>query len=144
MTASTFALVQIIAFVAAATPLVLEGINNWTAGNRNNAILFGAGVAMALAAYGLGHSTFSPGALGWGLVIAAGLLAADAARAISGGVAKSCIALLPWFSTDTWLNVFIAGMLIAALLGFVFKRNVLIAPPMVAAGIVALAVPILI
>jgi len=143
MTASTFALVQIIAFVAAATPLVLEGINTWTAGNRNNAILFVAGVVMALAAYALGHSTFSPGSLALGIAIATALLVAAATGAISGGVAKSCIAMLPWFSTEAWLSVFIAGMMIAAMLGFLSKRNVLIAPPMVASGVVALAVPIL-
>mgnify|MGYP006898279015 CR=1 FL=1 len=143
MTASTFAIVQIIVFVAAATPLVLEGINNWTASNRNNALLFGAGAVMAIIAVALGHSTFSLGALGMGIAVAAGLLAVAATGAVSGGVAKSCIALLPWFSTDTWLSVFAAGMLIAGVLGFVFKRNVLIAPPMVAAGTVALALPVL-
>jgi hypothetical protein len=142
MTDSTFAIAQIIVFVAASTPLVLEGINNWTAGNRNNAILFGTGAVMAFASFALGHSSFSLVALGLGVAIAAGLLAVAATGAISGGVAKSCMALLPWLSTDTWLAVFTAGMLIAGCLGLIFKRNVLIAPPMVAAAAVALALPL--
>lgn len=143
MDASAFAALYLAAFVLAAAPLVLEGINSWTASNRNNAILFGGGAAMAAIAFALGHATFSAGSLILGAVIAAGLLAIAASGALSGGVAKSCIALLPWFSTGTWLGVFTAGMLIAGVLGLAFKRNVLIAPPMAAAGAVALALPLI-
>lgn len=143
MTASTFALVQLIVFIAASAPLVIEGINTWTAGNRNNAILFGAGVMMAGLAYATGQASFSLGALGFGVAIAVGLLAVAATGAVSGGVAKTCIAFLPWFAVDTWLSVFIAAMLIAAVLGYAFKRSVLIAPPMAASGAVALALPLL-
>lgn len=142
MSASAFAALYLAAFVLAAAPLVVEGINSWTASNRNNAILFGGGVAMAVLAFALGHATFSAGSLILGAVIAVALLAVAATGAVSGGVAKSCIALLPWFGTETWLGVFTAGMLIAGLLGLAFKRNVLIAPPMAAAGAVALALPL--
>jgi len=143
MTASTFPILYLAAFVLAAAPLVIEGVNHWTAGNRSNAILFGGGVMMALAALAFGQASFSWSALGFGVVIAAGLLAVAASGAISGGVAKTCIALLPWFSIGTWLGVFTAGMLLAAVLGFAFRRDVLVAPPMAAAGAVALALPLI-
>lgn len=143
MTPSAFAVLYLVAFVVAAAPLLIEGFNDWTASNRNNAILFGAGAAMAVIAVSLGHATFSAGSLVLGAVIAVALMGVTATGALSGGVAKFCIALLPWFSTGTWLGVFTAGMLIAGLLGLALKREVLFAPPMVAAGAVALALPLL-
>lgn len=143
MTASAFAVLQLVAFVLAAAPLVIEGINDWTASNRSNAILFGGGVVTALAALALGHATFSVGDLALGVVIAAGIVGVAATGALSGGVAKSCIALLPWFGIGTWLAVFSAGMLLAGLIGLAMKRDVLVAPPLVASGAVALALPLL-
>lgn len=143
MTASVFVVLYLAVFILAAAPLVIEGIRHRSAGNASNAVLFGGGVAMAAAAYTLGHASFSWSGLIIGVMLAAGLLGAAAAGAISGGVAKSCIALLPWFSTETYLWVFTGGMLVAALLGLVSKRNALIAPPLVACGATALFLPII-
>lgn len=143
MTAPLSAILTLAAFVLAAAPLVIEGIRHGSAGNTSNAILFGIGVAMAMAAYALGHASFAWSELVIGVLLAVGLLGAAAAGVISGGVAKSCIALLPWFSIGTFLWVFTAGMLIAALVGFATKRNALIAPPLVACGAAALALPLI-
>jgi hypothetical protein len=143
MTAATFAVLTLAAFVLAAAPLVIEGIRHGSAGNVSNAILLGVGVAMTMAAYALGHASFSWSGLGIGVLIAMGILGAAAAGAISGGVAKSCIALLPWFGIGTFLWVLTAGMMIAAVVGLVTKRNALIAPPLAASGAVALALPMI-
>jgi hypothetical protein len=143
MTAPVFAILSLAAFIIAAAPLVIEGMRHGSAGNASNAILFGMGVAMAMASYALGHASFAWSELGIGLLLAMGLLGAAAAGVISGGVAKSCIALLPWFSISTFVWVLTAGMLFAALVGLVSKRNALIAPPLAASGAVALALPLI-
>lgn len=143
MTASVFAILYLAAFLLAAAPLVIEGVRHRSAGNASNAILFGGGVVMAVAAYTLGHASFSWSGLVIGVVLAVGLLGVAASGAISGGVAKSCIALLPWFGTESYLWVLTGGMLAAALLGLVSKRNALIAPPLVACGATALVLPLI-
>jgi hypothetical protein len=143
MTAPLFAILTVAAFVLAAAPLVIEGIRHGSAGNVSNAILFGIGVAVAMAAYALDYGSFAWSEFGLGVLLAVGLLGAAAAGVISGGVAKSCIALLPWFSIGTFVWVLTAGMLIAALVGLVTKRNALIAPPLAASGAAALALPLI-
>src|SRR5689334_5871023 len=56
-----------------------------------------------------------------------------------GGVAKTLMALLPWFAIESYLTVVSAGLLLAGLVGYATRRDAQVVPPLVIAGIVVLA-----
>ena len=80
--------------------------------------------------------------VGWFLT-AAVLLGIAAYRAISGGVAKFLIALLPWFSFGDYLLVVTIGMFLAAAVGRVTGKDALIVPPMMVAALAIGLLPVL-
>ncbi|KRQ97830.1 hypothetical protein [Bradyrhizobium valentinum] len=134
-------IVKLAGFLLAILPLMIDNLRTGRATNGNNLILLLGGLAMLVLDRAVGWSDRSLLASG-GWIIAGGavLLVVHRMIGVPSGVAKTLIALLPWFAMGSYLVVVTAGLLITALIGFVTRRDAPVVPPLMVAGVFILAV----
>ena len=136
LTDQTPLLVKLLVFAIGVLPLLIDNLRTLRATNRNNFILGAAGLIMVGTEYTLGWSDQSLWAIGaWFVLGAIGLIVFTAFSELSGGVAKTLMALLLWFPSLDFFIVFSAGFLLTALIGYTIRRDAAIAPPFVIACI---------
>ena len=138
MDPATFAGLRVAAFALALLPALVTTLRTEAIPNRENAIAFFAGLAVAIAGAVLAGASLPW--LFWGLA-AVGLVALFMTRVVGGGVIKLLIALLPWFGDPgTYLAAFSVGFIATALAGYLLGRDkVPAAPALYLAGLAALA-----
>ena len=132
--------VKLAGFVLAILPLMIDNLRTGRATNGNNFILLLGGVAMLELDRAMGwsdRSLLSSG--GWIIAGMAVLFVVPRMVGIPSGVAKTLMALLPWFTVESYLVVVTAGLIVTALIGFVTRRDAPVVPPLVVAGVVILA-----
>ena len=124
-------------------PLLISNLRTGMVKNGMLGTMFAIGVLVAFFDPAFGAQPLKLFALlGWGLT--AGLLLGIAAYgAVSGGVAKLLIALLPWFPFGEYLLAVTIGMLLAAAVAHWTGKNALIVPPMMLAALAVWLLPIL-
>ena len=131
---------KLAAFLLAILPLLIDNIHTGNATNRNNLILLLGGLAMLVLDRVMGWSDRSLLATGgWIIAGTAILFVVHRMVGIPSGVAKTLMALLPWFTTANYLVVITAGFLVTALIGFVTRRDAPVVPPLMIAGLVILS-----
>lgn len=132
--------VKLAGFVLAILPLTIDNLRTGRATNGNNLILLLGGLAMLVLDRAMGGSDRSLLASGgWILVGMAVLLVVHKMIGIPSGVAKTLMALLPWFTVESYLVVVTAGLLVTALIGFTIRRDAPAVPALMVAGVVVLA-----
>ena len=110
--------------------------------NGNNLILLLGGLAMLVLDRTMGWSDRSLLASGgWIIAGIAILLVLHQIADFPSGVAKTLMALLPWFSMDGYLLMVAAGLLATGLFGYVTRRDapVPVVPALAVAGVFTLA-----
>jgi hypothetical protein len=133
-------IVKLAGFLLAILPLMIDNLRTGRATNGNNLILLLGGLAMLVLDRGMGWSDRSLLASGgWIIAGMAVLLVVPRMIGIPSGVAKTLMALLPWFTMANYLVVVAAGLLITALIGFVTRRDAPVVPPLMVAGAFILA-----
>ncbi len=136
LTDQTPLLVKLLVFAIGVLPLLIDNLRTLQATNLNNLILAAAGLIMVGIEHALGWSDQSLWAIGaWVVLGAIGLFVFAAFSGLSGGVAKTLVALLLWFPSLDFFIVFSAGFLLTALIGYATRRDAAIAPPFVVACI---------
>jgi len=143
MSLEIFQVLVLALFVASAAPAVVENIRHGSLSNRNNAILFIAGLATYGVGLALGHYQFDSVSLVWAVGIALVLLASAFSGLVPGGLAKTLVALLPWLSIDAFLVAVAVGMLLTAALAKVKGGTAPAMPAMALAVTGALIAPLL-
>ena len=129
-------LVKLIMFAIGVLPLLIDNLRTMQATNLNNFILAAAGLIMVGIEHSLGWSHESLWAIGgWVVLGAIGLVVLALFSKLSGGVAKTLMALLLWFPSLDFIIVFSAGLLLTVLIGFATRREAAIAPPFIIACI---------
>jgi hypothetical protein len=130
----TVAAIKLGLLMLALAPLLIDNIRTGTVKNGRVGALLAVGILMAFFGPAIGAPPLMLSAfVGW-VLVGVLLLGAAAYRIVPGGIAKFLIALLPWFPFGDYLLVLTAGMLLAALVGYITGRNALIVPPMMAAA----------
>jgi len=117
-------LVKLTLFGIAVSPLLIDNLRTLRASNRNNVILCLAGFAMLGIEWSLGWNTRPP----WQVAVqflslGACLLVLPVICGIPGGVAKTLIALLPWFAPMDFLLVATIGFVLMTGVGVMSRRN---------------------
>jgi hypothetical protein len=106
-------------------PLLVDNLRTGRATNRNNGILAIAGLASTGINHGFGWDQqplwVTGGWIAFGVI---GLFILTAKGILPGGVAKTMMALLPWFTTTDYLLVIGAGLILAILLALALGRRV--------------------
>jgi len=134
-------IVKLAGFLLAILPLLIDNLRTGRATNGNNLILLLGGLAMLVLDRAMGWSDQSLlASAGW-IIAGMAILFVLHLRIIDfpGGVAKTLMALLPWFTIESYLTVVSAGLLLAGLVGYATRRDAQVVPPLVIAGIVVLA-----
>ena len=133
-------IVKLAGFLLAILPLMIDNLRTGRATNANNFILMLGGIAMLVLYRTMGWSDRSLLASGgWIIAGMAVLLVVHRMIGIPSGVAKTLMALLPWFTVESYLVVVTAGLLITALIGYVTRREAPVVPSLVAVGAIILA-----
>ena len=133
-------IVKTAGFVLAILPLLIDNLRTCRVTNGNNLILLLGGLAMLVLDRAMGWSDRSLMESGvWIIAGAAVLLVLVPLGGGPFGVAKTLIALLPWFSVDGYLVMVSAGLLVAALIGYAKRRDAQVVPPLAAVGVFVLA-----
>jgi hypothetical protein len=133
-------IVKLAGFLLAILPLMIDNLRTGRATNGNNLILLLGGLAMLVLDRAVGWSDRSLLASGgWIIAGMAILFVVHRMIGVPSGVAKTLMALLPWFTVEGYLVVVTAGLLITALIGFVTRRDAPAIPSLVVAGVVILA-----
>jgi hypothetical protein len=133
-------IVKIAGFVLAILPLMIDNLRTGQAANRNNLILLLSGISMLVLDRAMGWSDqplLASG--GWIIAGMAILFVVHRIIGIPPGVAKTLMALLPWFTVERYLVVVTAGLLVTALVGFITRRDAPAVPSLMVAGVVILA-----
>jgi len=128
--------VKLTLFGIAVSPLLIDNLQTLRATNRNNVILCLAGFAMLGIEWSLGWNDRTP----WYVAVqfllgGALLLALPVIGGIPGGVAKTLIALLPWFAPVDFLLAATIGFVLMAFVGVVSRRNAPSALPFALAAV---------
>ena len=132
--------VKLAGFLLAILPLLIDNLRTGRATNGNNFILLLGGVAMLELDRAMGWSDRSLLASGgWILAGMAILLVVHRLIGVPSGVAKTLMALLPWFTVASYFAVVTAGLLITALIGFATRRDAPVVPSLMTAGVFVLA-----
>ncbi|WFU16999.1 hypothetical protein [Bradyrhizobium sp. CB3481] len=133
-------IVKLAGFLLAILPLMIDNLRSGRATNGNNLILLLGGLAMLILDRAMGWSDRSLLASGgWIIAGMAILLVVHRMIGVPSGVAKTLMALLPWFTVANYLVVITAGLLITALTGFVTRRDAPVVPSLMVAGVFILA-----
>jgi hypothetical protein len=133
-------IVKLAGFLLAILPLMIDNLRTGRATNGNNLILLLGGLAMLVFDRAMGWSDRSLLASGgWIIAGMAVLLVVPRMIGVPSGVAKTLMALLPWFTVESYLVVVTAGLLVTALIGYVTRRDAPVVPPLVVAGVFILA-----
>jgi hypothetical protein len=133
-------IVKLAGFLLAVLPLMIDNLRTGRATNGNNLILLLGGLAMLALDRAMGWSDRSLLASGgWIIAGMAVLLVIHPLIGVPSGVAKTLMALLPWFTVANYLVVITAGLLITALIGFVTRRDAPVVPSLMVAGVFILA-----
>ena len=133
-------IVKLAGFLLAILPLLIDNLRTGRASNGNNLILLLGGLAMLVLDRYMGWSDRSLQTSG--IWIIAGMAIVFVAHGIIGipsGVAKTLMALLPWFTVEGYLGVVTAGFFATALIGYVMRRDAPAVPSFMVAGVVILA-----
>ena len=134
-------IVKLAAFLLAILPLLIDNLRTGRATNGNNLILLLGGLAMLVVDRALGWSDRTLLASGgWIIAGMAILFVFHRIADFPSGVAKTLMALLPWFTVDGYLLVVTAGFFATALIGYVTRRETTpMVPSLMLAGVVILA-----
>lgn len=133
-------IVKLAGFLLAILPLMIDNLRTGRATNANNLILLIGGLAMLVLDRAMGWSDRSLLASGgWILAGMAILLVVHRLIGVPSGVAKTLMALLPWFTVESYLVVVTAGLLVTALIGFATRRDAPVVPSLMVAGVFVLA-----
>ena len=133
-------IVKLAGFLLAILPLMIDNLRTGRATNGNNLILLLGGLAMLVLDRAVGWSDRSLLASGgWIVAGMAVLFVVHGMIGVPSGVAKTLIALLPWFTVGSYLVVVAAGLLVTALIGFVTRRDAPVVPSLMVAGVFVLA-----
>ncbi|MBR0758539.1 hypothetical protein JQ604_40700 [Bradyrhizobium jicamae] len=133
-------MVKLAAFLLASFPLLIDNLRTGNATNGNNLILLLGGLAMLVLDRVMGWSDQSLlTSACWIFAGAAILLVLVPLGGGPFGVAKTLIALLPWFTVEGYLLVVTAGFLIAGAIGYVARRDAPVVVPLMVAGVFVLA-----
>ena len=133
-------IVKLAGFLLAILPLMIDNLRTGRATNGNNLILLLGGLAMLVLDRAVGWSDRSLLASGgWIIAGMAVLFVVHGLIGVPSGVAKTLIALLPWFTVGSYLAVVAAGLLVTALIGFVTRRDAPVVPSLMVAGVFVLA-----
>lgn len=118
-------------------PLLIDNLRTGQATNRNNSILAIAGLASTSINHVCGwEQQYLWVTGGWILLGVIGLFILTSKGILPGGVAKTMMALLPWFTTTDYLLVIGAGFILAVLLALALGRRVVpITAPLVLSSI---------
>jgi Flp pilus assembly protein protease CpaA len=137
---ATILLVRPLVFAIAALPMVVDNLRTGRITNRNNAIIFLAGLGMLALWPVLSATDFHLPAPSLWMLVGVIPVAFFALGWIGGGGAKFLIALLPWFSAGEYLSVAAVGLILAGGVAKALRReNAQIAPPMVMMGLIVQA-----
>jgi hypothetical protein len=129
-------LIKTALFALAILPALIVNLKTGQAKNRDNAILFVAGVLVAIFGSYVGLDPLKLSTvIGWfGLAVL--MLAAAAFGVVSGGVAKFMIALLPWFALGDYVAlIIVGGFLTAGIAALKSGKTAPVIAPMAASGI---------
>jgi hypothetical protein len=133
-------IVKLAGFLVAILPLLIDNLRTGRATNANNLILLLGGLAMLILDRAMGWSDRSLLASGgWIIAGMAILFVVPRIIGIPSGVAKTLMALLPWFTLESYLVVVTAGLLVTALIGYVTRRDAPVVPSLTVAGVFILA-----
>ena len=123
--------VKLLVFAIAILPLLVDNVRTSRVTNRNNLILFVAGAAMIAVDHGMGWSDRSLWTIcAWLILGGVGLIVLAATGVCPGGVAKTLMALLPWFTTERYFLVIAAGFILSALFGYATRRETPVVVPL--------------
>ncbi|WOH66433.1 hypothetical protein [Bradyrhizobium sp. BWA-3-5] len=132
--------VKLAGFVLAILPLMIDNLRTGRATNGNNLILLLGGLATLVLDRAMGWSDRSlMKSGGWIIAGMAILFVVHRMIGVPSGVAKTLMALLPWFTVESYLVVVTAGLLVTALIGYVTRRDAPVVPSLMAAGILIMA-----
>ncbi|MBR0824909.1 hypothetical protein JQ596_05125 [Bradyrhizobium manausense] len=132
-------IVKLAGFLLAILPLLIDNLRTRRATNGNNLILLLGGLAMLALDRGTGWSDRSLLASGvWIIAGAAVLLVVVPSIGGSYGVAKTLIALLPWFTMESYFIVVSVGLFAAAAIGYATRRDAPVVAPLTLAGVFVL------
>jgi len=133
-------IIKLAGFLLAILPLLIDNLRTGRATNANNLILLLGGLAMLVLDRAVGWSDRSLLASGgWIIAGMAIVLVVHRMIGVASGVAKTLMALLPWFTVEGYLVVVTAGLLITALIGYVTRRDAPVVPFLTVAGVFILA-----
>jgi hypothetical protein len=133
-------IVKLAGFLLAILPLLIDNLRTCRATNGNNLILLAGGLAMLVLDRAMGWSDRSLLASGgWIIAGMAVLFVLHQITDFPSGVAKTLMALLPWFTVDSYLLVVMAGFFATAAIGYVMRREAPVVPALTVAGVVILA-----
>jgi len=127
-------------FLLAILPLMIDNLHTGRATNLNNFILLFGGILMLVLYRTMGWSDRSLLVSGgWIIAGIAVLFLVHGMIGIPSGVAKTLMALLPWFTVESYLVLITAGLLATALIGFITRRDAPAVPSLMFAGVVILS-----
>ena len=130
-----------IAFALAILPLLLLNIRTGNVKNSYILLVFVAGLVIAAVSRGSDWSLSSVLLIQflWFVAASAVLFVLSCTGIIPGGVAKTSIALLPWFSILSYLFVVTAGLFAFAFFAYLHRRNIYSRQALPVVPIVAIA-----
>jgi len=129
-------LIKLGLLMLAMAPLLVANLRSGTVPNGLVGLLLTCGIATAVLGPAFGAAPFVTSSLVWWAAGSVLLLAAAIFRAVSGGVAKFLIALIPWYDFEQYLIVVTLGMFLAAAIGkFGGTGWALIVPPLMSAAL---------
>lgn len=118
-------------FLIAVLPLLIDNLRTGKATNRNNLILALAGIFSIIVNHLTGWNHQSIWAMATWIVLGGfGLAILSVVGLLPGGVAKTMMALLPWFTVTDYLLMILIGFIVAGVIALVMRRNVPMAWPL--------------
>jgi len=133
-------IIKLAGFLLAILPLLIDNLRTGRATNANNLVLLLGGLAMLVLDRAMGWSDRSLlASVEWIIAGVAVVFVVHRMIGVPGGVAKTLMALLPWFSLEGYLVVVAAGMLITLLMSYVTRRDAPSVPFLTVAGVLVLA-----
>lgn len=116
--------VKLIVFALAISPQLILNLRTGAVKNSYNALIFVAGLVFALLEREAGSNPASLlVAISWLAAALIVVMALHAAGIVPGGIGKTLIALMPWFSIADYLIVVVAGFMIFGLIGLLLVRR---------------------
>lgn len=115
---------KLIAFALAISPQLIFNLRTGAVKNSYNLLIFVAGLAFACLERGAGADSASVlVAVSWFVAALVAIMALHVTGIVPGGVGKTLLALLPWFSVADYLIVLVAGFVIFGVVGSLLIRR---------------------